>query len=346
MRYKAWGATAAVVVVSGAAALWLSAGAGGHHLLGKAHVRERPTAVAASAPRASPKPDPLSSRYSFTQLAIAGASEAAVTSINASGTLAGDLRKGGRAFGFVDVKGQVQLFSLPYAGIEAEISVVGIDAAGTVVGDFVDDDHVSHGFTRTAAGLFAQFNLPEAGARAGEGTEIAGISPGGVLVGSYITAGRGAVGFIDDNHQVTSYRVPLADERHAPTQIDFLLASGEYGGFYLDTRSAAHGFYVTNGDLHTVNYPTAGYKAATGTILYGASPAGVLYGEEISNAGPHEGFASYAGRFVRIDEPHAAVTKTRGGTVVFAANSAGEIGGSYSYNAGGETQAFVGHPSG
>src|SRR5271170_2558488 len=69
---------------------------------------------------------------------------------------------------------------------------VSIDAAGDVVGSYVDNNNVSHGFLRTANGTITNFDAPNAGSNNTEGTFAFGIDSGGhYITGMYADSGNG-----------------------------------------------------------------------------------------------------------------------------------------------------------
>ncbi len=74
---------------------------------------------------------------------------------------------------------------------------VHIDAAGDVVGDYIDNNNASHGFLRTANGTITNFDAPHAGSSTTEGTFVIGMDPGGnYIAGTYVDSGNGSHGFV------------------------------------------------------------------------------------------------------------------------------------------------------
>src|ERR1700683_3518647 len=93
-------------------------------------------------------------------------------------------------------------FSAPGAGTGAGQGTggFGINPQGTVVGSYLDDGNVFHGY-QCASGCgsprtLTQFNAPGAGTAANQGTITFSINPAGVTVGYYVDANNVAHGFV------------------------------------------------------------------------------------------------------------------------------------------------------
>lgn len=336
-------AVATIISVIGVAA------AASYFALWPKHSRSRSAAISRSqvatvTPAPTRPADPPTLR--FTTVAFAGALDADISGINNSGAYTGDViipGQGSRPF-VVGRPGAKQLFfQLPFASSDAQTA--GIDSAGGVAGTYSDPNGVFHGFIRTAAGQYRRLDVAGAGTARGEGTEIAGLSPGGVIVGSVVTASKVAVGFIDDDGLVTRYTDRSAgSEAGEGTAVEFYSALSGYGGVYIDADRSAHGWYVTNGTRHVVNDPAAGPPGPhKGTQLVGIDGQGRLYGVESPAVGVTRAFSMSGGaaRGIRDPEQYPGPAAQ---TLVLGVDTAGDIVGTYTYDALGHTRAFIARP--
>jgi len=96
----------------------------------------------------------------------------------------------------------ITTFSAPGAGTGAGQGTggFGINPQGTVVGSYLDDGNVFHGFqcvSRCAAlDTFTTYDAPGAGAEANQGTITFSINLFGVIAGYYVDSGNVAHGFV------------------------------------------------------------------------------------------------------------------------------------------------------
>src|SRR5437588_9424802 len=93
----------------------------------------------------------------------------------------GFLREGTGSYAAIDVPGAT--------GTEAH----GINAAGQIVGAFVDTGGVSHGFLRDAGGTYSAIDVPGA-----TGTTAFGINSTGQIVGAFVSTAGPYHGFLRD----------------------------------------------------------------------------------------------------------------------------------------------------
>jgi hypothetical protein len=308
---------------------------------------------------------PIAPAYRFTTVRFPHSFDSTITGINTSGAFVGNVvgPTGYRMFVDSGHRGAKPVFfTLPAAdavattvatpavgtagtfaekAIAGSVSAAGIDSAGTIVGNYADAAGVFHGFVRDPAGAITPLDVAGAGTQKGEDTEIAGISPGGVIVGSFIRPDKVAIGFIDRFGRVTPFVEGAAGRRAgAGTAVEFYL-DGEFGGIYVGPGLGAHGWYAEDGQLHVVNDPAAGrYKARKGTQLVGVDAEGRLYGIESPRAGSTESFSVLGGLFHPIRDPDQAPGSS-GGTLVLSVNARGTIVGFFTYNARGQTHGFV-----
>jgi hypothetical protein len=308
--------------------------------------------TAASTPEAtthrSVRPRSTASVYHYATVLLPGAVDSQVNAINAAGAYTGNVvgASGDRTYVDSGRAGASPLFfTVPFAASAARVQTAGIDGADEVVGTYVDAKGVFHGFVRGSSGRLTRFNIAGAGTARGEGTEVEGLSPGGVIVGSFIRSDKVAVGFIDRHGIVTRIAERSAGNKPGDgTAVEFY-GSGEYGGIYVGGSGAAHGWYVDKGKLHTVNDPAAGpLRAHHGTQLIGVDARGTLYGIETPDTGATESFSFSGGVFRTLHDPRQA-RGVKSGTLVLDVSAGGVIVGFYSYDARGQTVGFIGRPA-
>jgi hypothetical protein len=307
----------------------------------------RPTATAATTStltgglRAAPT-------YTFKTIRLPQSIDSQITGINTAGVFTGQaiFRSGSSSItkNFVEssrVGSKPVYFTIPFAAEPLTAVTAGIDNSGEIVGDYADTNGVFHGFIRSPKGVFTKFNVAGAGTAPHEGTEIAGISPQGIIVGSFIGARKFATGFID-NGTVKRYREPGAGTGAGDgTSVDFFPRSGEFGGLFIDNHGAAKGWYSLDGKVHVLSDPASGPAVDnTGTQLFGIGATGRLYGVEAPGKGSAESFTYKGGLFRVLRDPRQA-KGPKSGTLILTVNSAGTIAGFYVYDAAGQRRAFI-----
>jgi len=229
---------------------------------------------------------------------------------------------------------------------------IGINSHGDVVGVYIDNQGVHHGFLKEA-GRFNSIDVPGA-----SGTEAKGINSSGDVVGFYWDSGGLTHGFLmqgkrfrtidvsgasqgtilwavtDDLKIAGSYdRDDLIDHGFALvngrfTEVDFPGSQGTdpYGmnnlglivGTYVDSNGARAGFLLNHGGFGIINVPGAG-----NTTARGLNNQGRIVGYDTMQGVAH-GFMLENGAFTTVDFPAASATWARG------INTLGEITGSYS----------------
>lgn len=114
------------------------------------------------------------------------------STINPEGAITGNyLDKMNVYHGFLRAKdGTITSFDAPGAGA-ADDSFRGtipssINAGGAITGSYSDENDVNHGFVRAKDGTITSFDVPGAGAGAGQGTAGNSIAPNGAITGVYI----------------------------------------------------------------------------------------------------------------------------------------------------------------
>src|SRR5580700_1835832 len=145
-------------------------------------------------------------------------------------------------------------FSAPGAGTGAGQGTggFGINPQGTVVGSFLDDGNVFHGYQCVSGcgslSTFTTFNAPGAGTAANQGTITFSINLFGVTTGYYIDASGVSHGFVT----AAPFRTFTSFDPEGSVSTVMPVASGlslegEVDGAYLDASGAFHGF-VRAGD--------------------------------------------------------------------------------------------------
>jgi hypothetical protein len=75
-------------------------------------------------------------------------------------------------------------------------TTVNINASGVIVGNYIDENGVNHGFQRSVSGNITTGNVPGAGTGSGQGTLPSSNDASGAITGSYIDAGDVYRGFL------------------------------------------------------------------------------------------------------------------------------------------------------
>jgi probable HAF family extracellular repeat protein len=176
---------------------------------------------------------------SYSAFAIPGARSSAYEAVNAAGTIAGEYRGSidGVSHAFLgEVNGSLTTIDVP-DGESPQIA--DINAAGDVVGSFVDAQNVKRGFVRTSEGTITKFDYPGA-----TSTTPVAINWGGQIVGYYSDSTGKTHGFLrSPNGHMAPIDFPGADTT-TPTDIN---AGGEIIGQYCGPVSSATYTAVCNG---------------------------------------------------------------------------------------------------
>ncbi len=145
----------------------------------------------------------------------------------------------------------ITTFSAPGAGTGAGQGTggFGINPQGTVVGSFLDDGNVFHGFQCVSGcgspSTFSEFNAPGAGTAANQGTITFSINLFGVTTGYYIDANNVAHGFVTAAPFTTFITLTDPDAGQGANQGTFagnINLGGEISGNYVDANGVSHGF--------------------------------------------------------------------------------------------------------
>lgn len=217
----------------------------------------------------------------------------------------------------------------------ATTSVWDINNVGTMVG------HSSSGagttaFVRSSGGDFTPLSGPS-GATA---STAAGISDGGVVVGSFFTGGGGgpgpALGFIYAGGAYTTFAVAGADD----TFLRGISPEGRYfSGYYSTAAQAGVGFVY---DSLTGVFSTLSVAGSQLTIAQGINSAGILVGSDVLGGPPvtRPGFLYDIATGTRTDVNLAGAEQT----ALRSIDDAGLLAGWY-LDAANVAHGFVGAPA-
>jgi hypothetical protein len=230
----------------------------------------------------------------------------------------------------------------PYCGSEP----YGINAAGQIVGFYVDENIVSHAYIEQK-GQFTTFDAPGAGFGQGldQGTTACAISDDGTIVGQ----------FLDSNSVVHGYiRSPLGfftqvdapDAGTGPDQGTYVTnvnAAGTTAGFYFDSNFVSHSFVRSaKGTVVEFDPPGAANSYPCDLCL---NTAGAIAGTFQDSSGMNHGYVRQPnGKLLQINVPGAQQGKG-GGTNVGGLNLEGVSAGTY-YTKAGSLGGYLRYPDG
>jgi hypothetical protein len=156
----------------------------------------------------------------------------------------------------------------------------GINPEGEVVGEYLDNNWVWHGYVRTPRGAITEFNDPNAGTGvdSGQGTLTLGIDPAGEIWGTYMDPNYVFHGYLRSPHGSFTE----VDVRGAGTDtfqgtcacwpipcFGGINAAGTVTGSYLDGNYVMHGFLRTpDGKIVTFDAPGAGSTPGTSSSTW------------------------------------------------------------------------------
>src|SRR5439155_812083 len=159
-------------------------------------------------------------------------------------------------------------------------------AAGTIVGNYVDTNFVTHGFVRTAQGTFTTIDVPGA-----LRTQALGMTQARI-VGFYRDTSRVRRGYVlGPDGKFVTFDAPGAGT--GPGQGTFpeaINVVGMVSGNYVDSNNVNHGFLrAADGTITTFDVPQA-----AGTIPAGSNPSGATTGQYFDSNFVSHGFVRAA----------------------------------------------------
>lgn len=226
------------------------------------------------------------------------------------------------------------------SSINISAGSITINGRGTITGNYVDSNNVSHGFLRAPGGPFTRFDAPGASSAAGsfDGTFPTSINDAGTITGNYIDSNDLTRGFLrSPAGEFTVFDVPGAGPVAASGYGTFpkgINDAGAVTGHYSDVRNVIHGFVRTpNGRFTAFDAPGASSIAAFGfgTFPESINDAGAITGRYTDAMGLYHGFLrGPGGEFATFDAPGASTVAGAGnGTLPRSINAAGAITGHY-----------------
>jgi len=286
-------------------------------------------------------------------------------SINAAGDIAGSyLDSHYVAHGFVrDANGTIATFDAPGAGTTSSIKgslaslqgtiPIAINAAGTIVGTYLDAHSCYHGFLRATSGTITEFDVsgavttaactPEAAFRVG--TRPIAINSTGTIIGTYSDTNGKYHGFVRAvNGGVTTFDAPPAASigcfscGTVPTTID---TAGGIAGYYSDSNGKHYGFvYPANGAITTFSVSNAvassfaeesDYEGTVGLCMNDSGTVAGTYTD--ANIVRHGFIRSASGTTISFDIPGAGTgglgNHIHEGTAGLSIDTAGDVVGIY-----------------
>lgn len=241
---------------------------------------------------------------------------------------------------------QFTVFDAPGAGTAPGQGTLGLtnNAAGWVVGLYIDSGNTSHGFLRAPNGAITPFDPPGStgtyGFTINASAETAGYySDSSGIIHSFVRSPAGVI---------TVYDVPQAYQ--APGYGTFgwsMNDRGDVTGYYYDSSFVIHCFLRSaDGATITVDHPQAGTGPGQGTVSNGGTGinnAGSISGQVVDANGVGHGFLRTAnGEFTLFEAPGAA-TGPGQGTTANSLTEGNQIDGYY-YDSGNAAHGLVWSP--
>jgi hypothetical protein len=234
-------------------------------------------------------------------------------------------------------QGRVIPFDAPSAGTGAGQGTIsyGINLLGTVVGSYIDENGVSHGFLLHPGNNFTTIDAPGAGKIAGTGTTAIGLNVEGAVAGYYIDGNSEYHGFIRKAGGFTTVDISGACKLSVTEgcvgtialSINFL---GKVLGSYSDDSLVAHGF-IRSPDGSVSDFEVSGALATEPAPSSGLNQFGEVVGYYEDSNFVNHGFLRRAdGTLVSFDAPGASDTPfITVGTIVTSVNDFAVITGEY-----------------
>jgi hypothetical protein len=221
------------------------------------------------------------------------------TSIDSAGDIAGTYTDiNGARHGFLRLaNGTITTFDYPGADTNpCATSGMGVLICGTgglamddamdIVGAYLDDNNVSHGFLRSGAtGAFTSFDAPGAGAGSYEGTGAFAINAAGTIAGTYVDANSVLHGFVGNTAPTATTTALSASQSVSvfgePASFTATVSSN------FGTPANGETVYFSNGTTQLGSAPlSAGVASFTTTALpVGTDAITAAYGGDTSFAG-------------------------------------------------------------
>ncbi|HEY4244494.1 MAG TPA: hypothetical protein VGM88_31990 [Kofleriaceae bacterium] len=237
--------------------------------------------------------------------------------INNRGAIVGNYANGAAVDGFIYQNGTWTDVSPPFAtGGFSEL--LGINDAGTAIGDAADASGQEHVFTRSAAGVFTELPAPVPGV---VGHELQSIDNAGEIVGAYSTVGSyfldgtPCVGYVYSHGAYHPIDIP-----NAVCVIPYGLDDrGQITGTWVDASGFNHGFLLDRATHQLRDLTVAGMD----TNPWRINNAGEVVGDFVGADDELHGFVLRGSSLEQVDYPGAT------DTVLLGLNDAGVIVGTF-----------------
>jgi hypothetical protein len=187
-----------------------------------------------------------------------------------------------------------------------------INAAGTIVGLYLNTDNVIASFIRTSDAKYTSFQVGS-----GEPTEAYDITNSGASVGQYFDSQSISHAFIrDKNGSFLTYDAPWAsqvpnDSVPQGTAAGMLNARGDSAGIYFDAQGLNHGFIRDRNGSFAQIIPTGSITSAVCIVCL--NDRGTTAGNYSSSDGITRGYVrNAAGKIQTIAEQGAVLTQFSG----------------------------------
>jgi hypothetical protein len=192
----------------------------------------------------------------------------------------------------------------PQGTFPSELTPMGINPAGAIIGFYVDASSVQHGFVRAPSGTITEFDPPGS-----IFTDPNAIDEVGEITGFYFDANFVGHGFLRaPDGTITSFDAPGADMTPGSGNGTFgngLIPNGEIEGVYVDAQGVLHGFVRSSqGTFSTFDAPGAGTGAGQGTLPESNNTLGAIAGNYFdANFVTHGFLLDQQGSFSVFDVP-------------------------------------------
>jgi hypothetical protein len=246
-------------------------------------------------------------------------------------------------------------FSAPGAGTGAGQGTggFGINPQGTVVGSYLDDGNVFHGYQCVSgcgtASTFTTYNAPGAGTAAGQGTITFSINVFGVITGFLIDANNVSHGFVTTApfKHFTILNEPDAGQGagQGTTAGNIKPEGGEIAGSYVDSSGVSHGFVTAPPYRTFTSFDPKGSVATLIPVASALNQEGEVTGTYVDASGAFHGFVRAANGTITEYNVKGAGTGAGQGTSGSSISDLGTTTGNY-IDSSGVNHGFVRSPLG
>jgi hypothetical protein len=230
-------------------------------------------------------------------------------------------------------------FSAPGAGTGAGQGTggFGINPQGTVVGSYLDDGNVFHGYQCVSGcgsdSTFSEFNAPGAGTTANQGTITFSINLFGGITGYFIDSNNVAHGFVTTAPFKNFITLTEPNAGQGAGQGTFAgnikPEGGEIAGSYVDSTGVSHGF-VTSPPYHTfTSYDPKGSVSTLTPVASALNQEGEVTGVYFDANGVLHGYVRAANGTIAEYDVKGAGTGSGQGTEGSSINDEGVTTGNY-----------------